>query len=246
MWGQVNSILLLGLTLYAYFMQKGCRFIAGVGGSLLFFKPQSFIPLLCVVFFYELRSLNFKVILGLLSGLLLQLLFSYCISPNSFHWYLEYLPSVVRESSQICGATVGQMLECELSWSWIRPLVLLAGIGASLLLTNYYGYSLSTLLVIVVPFSMLVSPYAWSHSYVTLLPSYLYIVTVLGSQVSQRLLTYLLGGVAVLTIPIILDARIQYPWIAMPLVLLILGMRVLRSEKIGGGPLNLQKDSLLA
>lgn len=230
-WGQVNAILLLGITLYAYLIQKERMFLAGVGCSLVLFKPQSFIPFLCVISFYELKSLRFKVVLGILCGLLLQMFFSYCVSPSSFQWYLEYAPSVIRESSRICGSTVGQMLECEVEWSWIRPFVLILGVGASLLLTKIYGYSLSTLLVLVVPVSMLVSPYAWNHTFITLLPAYLYILTTSGSKISQRLLTYVVVGIAGLTIPIILNARIQYPWIALPLILLMLGMRLLRPQK---------------
>jgi|GEM_PF-5950508 len=229
-WGQVNAILLLGITLYAYFIQKEWRFLAGVGCSLVLFKAHLFIPFLAVISVYELRNLRLKVLLGILSGLCLQIIFSYCVSPGSFQWYFEYVPSLIKESSQICGATVGQMLECELGWSWIRPLAIIFGVGASLLLTKAYGYSLSTLLVLIVPLSIVVAPYAWNHAFLVLLPSYLYILAIRYSRVSERILMYVLVGIALITLPIIINARFQYPWIALPLTLLMLGMRILRSE----------------
>jgi hypothetical protein len=224
-WGQVNVVLLLGLTLFALFFRRGSYFAAGLGSSLVLMKPHIFAPLLVVVTLWELSHRRIGVVCGLVAGLILQASATYLINPHVFIWYAEYVPVVIAESSRICGATLGQMIECETGWEAIRPLLLVIGCVAGVVLTQRQGYSLRTLLCVLTPLSVLVAPYAWSHTFIVLVPALVVALAPLVERLGEKRVVYLLTGLCIATTPFIVNAHVQYLWIAIPFVLFGVNMR---------------------
>lgn len=232
-WGQVNSLLLLGLTLFAVSFRRGWHLSAGLGLSLLVFKPHNFVPFLCVITLWELSHRRIRIICGLVSGVLLQALATYLINPNAFVWYGEYVSTVVTESSLICGSTLGQMMECELGWRTIRPALLGLGTMVGLFLTAWASYSPRTLFCILLPLSLLVSPYAWNHTFIVLIPAFAYTLEHFIARHGERLAMWLLTAICLASVPLIVSARLPYLWIAMPLLLLGSNIRLIARSMHG-------------
>jgi hypothetical protein len=199
-WGQVNGILLLGLTGFARAWSRGRLLAAGLALSLVAFKPQTFVPFLVVVVLGEIKRGRGRLLGGLACGVLVQAFASFLLSPDSFRWYLEYVPGFMHRSSHICGASVGQMLACEFGATFARPLLPLAGALGALLLTARYGYSPPTLLCLLVPLSAITSPYAWSHSFVVLVPALLTFLRAALDRATERALIYGLVALGVFSL----------------------------------------------
>lgn len=227
LWGQINSLLLLGLSLFALLFKQNRFFPAGLSLSLLLFKPHCFLPLFFIIAVWELTQSRPATVSGIITGFLLQLTASYFISPEAFLWYAQYAPRILSESSNICGATIGQMIECELGWRAVRPLLLLTGILSGVIITKHFSYSLQTLLGAIVPLSLLVSPYAWNHSFVVLLPAFLIAIDPILKQdiKKERICLRLMLLLSLIALPMTLKASIQYSWIFLPATLFIWNLR---------------------
>jgi hypothetical protein len=222
-WGQVNALLVFALAVFSRSFLLGAPVIAGLAMSLLCFKPQMFAAFIATVLLWELLQRRVTLILGFIAGVALQLAASSLISPHCIAWYLDRVPHVIQQSSHICGATLGQLLECEFGWSFIRPALVVAGICVSALLPCRYGYTINTLLLMALPLSVIASPYSWSHSFVVLLPSFLVVVNKLRRTMSIRGALYSVVLFALCSLPLLVNAHVQFPWIAVPIALLLLG-----------------------
>lgn len=212
-WGQMNAVILVGITFFAWAFRRESYLQAGMFLSLVFLKPHLFVPLLVVVVAWELRARRLGVMLGCALGIALQLLASYLVAPHGFTWYLGSLQGVLHESLGICGATVGQLLDCSFQWTWIRPSLLAVGSACALWLVHRYGYHPRTLLSLIVPLSVCVAPYCWMHSFVVLIPAVLCLVDRAAVCLSERALRYLSVSLAMGSLPLIVTARYQVVWI---------------------------------
>lgn len=212
-WGQMNSVLLVGVTMFAV-MWTGGRYIqAGFWLSLVLLKPQNFIVFLLIVFFFELKNRRFGCLIGCGMGLALQVQASLLIAPNAVVWYQGALEPLLTQSLLLCGATVGQLVECTSDVRFLRPSLVVCGALVSLWVVHRRGYSLSVLLSVVLPLSVSVSPYCWMHTFVVLIPSVLLLMTELRSRISEPILRYGLVCVALLSLPFVLGVGHQIPWI---------------------------------
>jgi hypothetical protein len=214
-WGQVNAALLLGLALFALGWVRGRFFYAGMGLSLVLIKPHIFVPLLVVILVWEILSRRSSCIAGCACGFLFQIAASCTVSPDCIVWYRGALDGIVDESMLICGATLGQFIECNSGLRSIRPLLLALGCLAALQITKVRGYTLVTLLAVVLPLSMSVSPYCWMHSLVVLIPGLLCIGSYFSSRLSERSMMYSMVVASAATLPLIVQGGWQPVWIVL-------------------------------
>jgi hypothetical protein len=212
-WGQVNAVLLFGIALFALGWARGGFFYAGMGLSLVLIKPHIFVPLLTVVLVWEILSRRWSCLVGCACGILCQIGASYVVAPDCIEWYRRALDGIVGESMLICGATLGQFIECQSNLRSIRPLLLFVGCVVALRLAKLRGYSLVTLLGVILPLSVCVSPYCWMHSLVILLPGLVCIGSYLSYRFSERAIMYSMAVATVATLPLIVQGGWQPVWI---------------------------------
>lgn len=212
-WGQINAVLLSGLAAYALGWTRGCFFRAGLGLSLLLLKPHIFAPFFVTILIFELCAKRLSCLAGCIAGLLMQLGLSLLIAPECLSWYESALDGIMTESLGLCGATLGQMIECSSDLRLARPLLLIIGCTGAMWLARVRGYSLVTLICVVVPLSLCVAPYCWMHSFVVLLPSYLYGLTELGTHLSERMMRNMIAVGAALSLPLITLGGFHIIWI---------------------------------
>jgi len=220
-WGQINAVLLSGLAVFALGWTRGKYFRAGLGLSLLLLKPHIVAPFFVTLLVFELCARRFSCLAGCVIGLLMQVGLSLLIAPECFSWYQGDLDGIMTESLALCGATLGQMIECSSNQRVARPLLLISGCIGAMWLTRVRGYSLVTLTRVVVPLSLCVAPYCWMHSFVVLLPSYLYALTNAGTRFSERAVQIAIVVGAALSLPLVTLGGFHGIWISLSWVFLI-------------------------
>ena len=212
-YGQINAVLLFGIAIFAFCWSRDRFFYAGLGLSLVLIKPHIFGPFLLVIFVWEFLAKRFSCLAGCVSGLLLQIGASCAIAPDCIAWYRGALEGILSESMLICGATLGQLIECKSGLRMVRPLLLVSGSIAALCVTKARGYTLLVLLSLVLPLSVCVSPYCWMHSLVVLIPGLLLLGSSLTPQISERTMRYAMAVAAAATLPMIVGGGMQAVWI---------------------------------
>lgn len=91
--GQITTFVLLGSVGFLYFLRKGKPFWAGVMFSLVLLKPQLLYLLTIAVFFWTLKSKNWKVLAGVVTGIVLPLLIS---SLPNIHLMSQYIYATIN------------------------------------------------------------------------------------------------------------------------------------------------------
>ena len=228
-WAQVNAILLLGVTMFGVMWRLERYFTAGLWLSLILLKPHNFVPFLVVVFLFELRSGRKRVPLGCVAGFLLQMLASLAIAPDAVRWYRGSLEGILGNALPLKGATLGQQLESVCDWTLLRPSLVVLGSLAAIWIISRRGYSLRSLLGIVIPLSLCASPYCWMHSFVVLLPCVFLILGRARFRMSEAALRYGMVGIAVLSLPLIVDPATQVVWVIFVWAILLGGLLLVSS-----------------
>lgn len=231
-WGQVNAALLLGITLFALYWNRGNLFRAGVGLSLILIKPHIFIPFLLVILVWEIAARRLSCVVGCGCGLLVQVCASCLVAPDCVQWYQGALQGILSESMIICGATLGQYIECESGLRSVRPLLLAAGCFAAISLTKARGYNLVTLLGVTLPLSVSVSPYCWMHSLVILLPGLLCLRGGLSLRISETWIRYSMVVAAAASLPLIVQGGWQPVWIILSWGVFVANLCIMPSKKL--------------
>ena len=214
-WGQMNGVLLLGVTLFAVGWRNARYFLAGLSLSLVTLKPHLFVPFSLVIFISELRLRRAMCLLGCAMGFALQVGIACAIAPDCLAWYVQSFNGHLDESLRICGATLGQLVECSSSLRVVRPALLVVGALLSLWLVRRRGYSLETLLGVVLPISVCVAPYSWMHSFVVLIPNFLLLLERFGTRVRESTLRYVAVVVAATCLPLIVLGGAQVVWVVL-------------------------------
>ena len=212
-WGQMSGVLLLGVTLFAVSWRNARYFLAGLSLSLVTLKPHLFVPFMLVIFISELRLRRAMCLLGCAMGVALQVGIACVVAPDCLAWYAQSLHGHLDESLQICGATLGQLVECSSSIRVVRPALVVVGSLLSLWLVGRRGYSLETLLGVVLPISVCVAPYSWMHSFVVLIPSVLLLIERYGARVGESTLRYVIVALAAGSLPLVVLPEYQAVWV---------------------------------
>jgi hypothetical protein len=171
-WGQYNSLCLLGLIGGSLGRVGRSGFLAGLAASLLLFKPHLVLPFLGWRLAYDLRNRRGSWGAGFVVGALGQLVVSCAILPSALHVFVGALD--VRGASALAGSAPAQLLSSFTGLS-VLPRVaaclgLLVGVGAGL---SGVDPTSRRLLILAVPLGLVCSPYSWAHTNLLLLPLFL-------------------------------------------------------------------------
>ena len=225
--GQVNALLLVGITSFALACKHSRFFLAGGALSFTMCKPHALLPLLIVIALHELIHRRYRLLGGLALGSVMQFVCSYALAPEALDWYLKYLPTLPAQLSHICGNTLAQQLECLTTWSFVRPALVFLGGLASIAAVRRYGYSTDTLLRLVVPISAIVAPFLWVHSMIILIPALIPLIERLSTVLSERWILWGLTGLSLVALPGLYGSSVVWLWLALPVVLLCANLLLL-------------------
>lgn len=226
LWGQLNFIIALGLMFFISNRKSGNFFLGGFGLSLTLFKPHLFLPLYAYLLF---RPNKGPVIKWCIFWFLFQVSLSAILSPKSF---IDYPEEMVRVS----GISLGFMAPSfpQILHSYILSLILpLSGVLGGIYLSKRPFNQVCCLLLTL---GLLVTPYAWSHVYLFLLPSFIWFLgTSFGRKIAVRLAIIILSYPAHI---ILCQPRLDFWMIILPLFLFI---TLLTSES---SPFKISKEQM--
>ena len=213
--GNHNIVVLLAVVIFIYLLKNEEVFKAGAVLSLCLLKPQLFI-----VFFSTLPIILWKgtlrLIAGLTCGLLLQFCISWSIFSDSYQFYFKS-PALLKSALNFSGASLSQVIYEATDTSWQIP-ILLTGIMLSCYLVFHSKNKQATLVEIILPISLMSSPYTWGHSYIILLPTFLIFSEQLFdlNRVLAKWVLLILNGL--ILIPYIF-IHVDYTAVLLPIVL---------------------------
>ncbi|NMC64382.1 MAG: DUF2029 domain-containing protein [SAR324 cluster bacterium] len=229
LYGQPTFIALLGLTLFSYLIFHRKPFSAGLALSLCSLKPQLLVPFFVVVLIWELKQHRLLVINGLLMGVILQILIALIIVPDSFSQYLEFLPSFMTSSAQLSYPTLTQLFK-QLTGIAASPYILLIpGLLTAMWIAFRFDFSFRLLYLLVLPLSVLVAPYSWSHDFAFLLLPYILICEHFFQRISPLRIALLLLPLFATSIYLMGPPQEMY-MIWLPLAIFVLSLFVLNNQ----------------
>lgn len=176
--GQSNAFVLLSVVAWLRLALSGKLFGAGVALSLTTLKPQLFSIFYAWLFLNEARRCNFKQLLGFICGWLVQCVIAVWIAPHSAENWWQAVNSYVSRVMILPTPSLSRILGEATGLSSIQyALTVLALITIVWLLTHNRVRTVHAGVSAMLPLSVLCAPYAWSHAFLPLLPTYLSMVS---------------------------------------------------------------------
>ena len=182
-WGQYNFILLMGVVLYLDADNRGRSLLSGAALALTTFKPHLFIP------FYVFSAVRCKIkrdwmcMVGGMLGFLLLVLLSWLISPEAFTSYLS--AAALRDGLNLTGASTSQVIRGIFDVSLWPIITLSVSLITAYISLRKHGELFASVRLIIA-FSLIASPYMWSHSFLLLLPTFLGVLSVYSGGAPMR------------------------------------------------------------
>ncbi len=218
-WGQYNFLLLLTLLGASLLLLQQRLFWAGVVLSLSLCKPNLFMGVYAYLLGATAHNKSVALIGGAIAGGSLQLLLGEALVPGITLSFLRH--GTFDSGFSLPGASLSQVFRS--LWGGNLSL-LLPTIGC--LVAFSYGlrtrFSTKNFLQVIVPLSLTIAPYMWSHSLVLLFPTYCSIAEYLTKIVRRYVYHLLLLGLA-LSMPFLFFAWYERWYAAVPLLALAWG-----------------------
>ncbi len=175
-YGQINTIVLLGLVLFLTLFKNKHAFLAGASLILTTVKPHLVILTLPLLLLALLRRKQWLVIAGFISALTVSALLLFVLNPEwplRFWHLISFGMSSIRLTPTLNGLLVlsGQYFWGK--WLWIGFLI------GSILLWWVYGkdWKINNLISISLILGLIISPIGWSYDQIVLLFPILLILT---------------------------------------------------------------------
>lgn len=196
--GQINTLEVLGLALFLHFIQSDRKYLAGVSLVLTTIKPHLVILTLPILLLDMLRGKEWKALTGFFLGLGFCILVLFAFYPpwlQSFWTVVKSGMGTIRETPNINGllVLVGEYTFGKLIW----PIALLGGVLWWLKVGQ--GWDRRTFIDLSVTLGLIVSPIGWSYDQIMLIFPILTLLawSVTGQlprQVSIAVIAVLVGG----------------------------------------------------
>jgi hypothetical protein len=226
-WGQYNFMLLIAFAFFVSNALRGQAFVAGLALSLSLFKVNLCMALYAYVAGVAVREKKPALLSGFLSGALLQLLCGELLVPGITWSYFAHAP--FASGLSLPGASIAQSLQSIWGIRTELPL-LMAGSACAF----YYGVvaplSPSRFFLVLVPLSMLITPYMWSHALLLLFPTYVMLARTMGPYFKKYTYHVLLLVLAAL-VPFIVFAWYEIWFSVLPALALIIGLTYGRQRR---------------
>lgn len=220
-YGQVSFVMAIGLLAALLFFQRKKEFLAGLALSLTLIKPHLLVAFYVAFYLHCLLSKHWRIFLGTALGFIIQALIGVIIYPSGFSDYLHYVPQLINNSPLLPGTSLVQIAVFHLGMVnlQIPALVLSVAIGAYIGISK--NFDLSKVIHILLPCSLLLAPYSFSHEMILLLPTYLLLISIIFNRFSFKVtgrVCFLLGILGVIIVAFI---RFEFLTVVIPITLLV-------------------------
>lgn len=198
--GQVNTLVLLGLSLFLLFWKSDMAFLAGTALSLTMVKPHLVYVTLPLCLLHALVSGRRRVVTGFVTALALLSLIAFAFRPS---FLSDYLGAILGQPwlIQAQAPTVSVALAIFTGWDTARYLgIIVLPFTLFLWHRNYRYLNMPTIVSVGTIISLATAPFGWSYDQILLLiPVTQLILTVLRTSARAKRLLLALGFVAINT-----------------------------------------------
>jgi hypothetical protein len=221
----------VGLIFFFVYSLRKESFYAGLALSLTLLKPHLLVPFFCAVLVQALRKRDMRLPLGMVLGLVLQQTICSAFYPEGMMNFIRFMPQLAQNSTALLGATPLQVASYFFGIQWFRPIFILCGILAGSVLGLRKDLSPSVLAHRMVPLSLVVAPYSFSHEFVLLIPAYLAALTALYNLYGDRI-KYAILVMAFAMVAILINLHFEFITLAIPIGLLIYSLYNKESKSV--------------
>lgn len=186
LYGQTTWIALIGLTLFCRFCEDRKDRLAGLCLSLAVLKPHLMIVVLFYVACAALLQRRWSIHLYFVVGAALQCAYTFLIAPDAFDQFFYYAPTFYRLSADLPYPSLVSFVSFIFPHSLTSVLFLIVGLAWSLNSLTLGGFDVGIFALKVLPISIAVSPYAWSHDFILLVPALVMSLPGIANHLSAR------------------------------------------------------------
>jgi hypothetical protein len=222
-YGQSNHLMLLGVVGAVSLLNRNRSSLSGFIFSLGMTKPQVLWGVAVLLLIRAKRDQKARLCAGMSAGLALQLVVSFALFPSAFSSFIEAMKIKGAALQGLPGATLAQVINV-LTGIRLNTFLFVANIPLVFLIV-FSRLSFDRAWGVVACTSCLASPYAWSHSFLFILPNYASSL-VTTTQYRPRLLRVVVTGLAMLGVLDILRPLVFAPFmIVIPVFVLAMQLK---------------------
>lgn len=171
-YGQISPVLLLSLTLYLW---MGRRFLGGLALSVSLIKPHLLYLIYISIALDALKERSLSTMLGFTLGFLSLVLVTLCVDLAVFSWYLSAWNSPpIYWKTPTLGSWIQELTGLNSTSVRVIPSMIL-GVTMFALLGLFFRKSKDDLIFILIPLSILTSPYGWLYDQLLLMPTIIWL-----------------------------------------------------------------------
>jgi hypothetical protein len=186
--GQITSIVLLGIVLFIWFLDRDLDILAGVALLLTTIKPHISYFFLILVFIWIIQNRRWKVVIGFISVALISSVIFWVIIPRWLTDYISLLNNL--PFNLLYTSTFSSLISDKFNISIFKylPVLLIFLIKPLKQIIRREGWLTATNLALLV--SIPLSPYGFNFDHVVLLPSLVQIIAWSSTNEIPRKYTY--------------------------------------------------------
>lgn len=166
-WGSLTVIAVMGICGFFWANARGSDWFAGCCLALCGIKPQLFLLLVVYLIWWAIAKRRYPIIWGAASVYLIGLLISICLQPKIFSMYLAALQGGI--GYRVTNASLGSVLyylSGQQNGFYLYLPIMLGAIFLAFVPRLKSSGNLILFTSIIMPFSLLLSPYCWGHDYI--------------------------------------------------------------------------------
>jgi hypothetical protein len=176
--GQITPFILLGSVGFLFFLQKKKPFWAGVMASLIFLKPHLLYLLIITIILWSVRTKNWKILIGMMSGIIIPLLIASLPNLHLIEQYIYAIKFYPPENWQT--ATLGTPLRYLFGQELFFLQFTSSVIGFTWLLIywmiNHKKWDWSTTFPLIIVVSTATAAYGWTHDVMVIIPAIVHVM----------------------------------------------------------------------
>jgi len=189
-WGSLTVIAVIGICGFFLASARGSYWIAGFCLALCGVKPQLFLLFIVYLIWWVVAKRKYPIIWGAASVYVIGALISICYQPKIFVMYFGALKDGIayRVTNASLGSVLYYLCGQQNSIYLYLPIMLGALILAFMLRLRTAG-NLVLFGSIILPFSLLLSPYCWGHDYIICFATFFSSANCIYASIKRNLYT---------------------------------------------------------
>ena len=195
--GQITSLVLLGIVLGIWLLDRNLDFLAGIAFLLTTIKPHISYFFLLLAFIWVIQNRRWKVLVGFLISALISMLVFWITNPD---WIIDYLTLLNNlPFSRLYLSTLGDFMSVKFKLSIFNysALLLVFLVKPLLQLLKAEGWMTATNLALLI--SIPLSPYGFNFDHVVILPAFVQLIAWASSdELPRKAIVFLAASLALI------------------------------------------------